>query len=334
MKNNLKRILFTMILFCFTFSVKAANYPIKTLIPIDTSATVDTDVFTYQDFIYNSSVDDRGNNTITFSQIINHTDKRMPVSINLLLFNGDKKNIGYLTYCSDKDLDSEYNQFKIDGGGSSAFSVNVSSRYFGIHEEKSGITTHDVKYSPSDVKYIAVMDDNKYCQVGGYNNYVGKSIDQILGNGEVSTSNTKDYSGLIKIIEFIAILAVIVGIGVLIYKILYPKFSSRKFNDFSKSSKENDSGDLQDFDLDDDGTNTDMKDDVIDLSYHDTANDGFKDISSSDNSNNMNDLINISQGEIIKEDERGFSVTNTEENTGDNNNSNDDGESDLSKFFR
>ena len=151
----------------------------------------------------------------------------------------------------------------------------------------------------------------------------------------VTSSNTKDYSGLIKIIVIIVVVAVAGGAGVLLFKILYPKLSSRKFEDFSRSSKEIDAGHFQELDLDDEGTKTDIGNDVIDLSYHDGSYDNSDNIVSSGNSsNNTNDLFNISQGEVIKDDEKEITVSNSDSSNQESNNSNEDGESDLSKFFR
>ena len=43
----------------------------------------------------------------------------------------NKKNIGFVTYCSDKDYSSNYSGFKLGSGKSNApFSISVVSKYF------------------------------------------------------------------------------------------------------------------------------------------------------------------------------------------------------------
>lgn len=114
MKKIFKKILFGCFIFSCFISVKAETYSVNTLFPIDTEATVETNSFTYQNMSFSSNLDDMGNATIYFQQIINRTDQKIPVSINVLLFNNDKKNIGFVTYCTNNDYDSSYNRFELD----------------------------------------------------------------------------------------------------------------------------------------------------------------------------------------------------------------------------
>lgn len=158
-------ILFMM--FFLPINVLAEEYQKMSLIPVDTVATVNTEKFSYQDFVYNSQVDANGNSIVSFGSISNNTISKSYVSINLLLFDGNKENIGFLTYCTAKDISSDFAGFKLEGNQSSAFSILVTSKYFA-----KGM-------SAKDVSYMAVMDENKYCQVGGYDNYKGLTIEQI-----------------------------------------------------------------------------------------------------------------------------------------------------------
>ena len=103
----MKKIMFyVLLLICFLSPsfVFAQDYQVKQLIPVDTSATVKTEKFTYQDLVFNSALDAKGNARITFGSIINNTVNKTPISINLLLFDSDQKNIGIVTYCTDKDI--------------------------------------------------------------------------------------------------------------------------------------------------------------------------------------------------------------------------------------
>ena len=154
------------------FPVNAANYETKTLIPVDTEATVNTELLSYENFIYHSVGDDKGNCEIEFGNITNNTDDKIPVSINLLLFNSSKKNIGYVTYCSERDVDSEYTGRLLSPHEALPFKITVSRRYV------------DGDYNAYETKYVAVLDENKYCQVGGYRNYVGQTLEEILAGKE------------------------------------------------------------------------------------------------------------------------------------------------------
>lgn len=180
----MKKLMLLLVLLLLPVMVYAEDYEVKTLIPVDTKASIKTEKFDYNNFVYNSSIDEKGNSLITFESIKNNKVIKSFVSINILLFDNNQKNIGYVTYCSDKDLDSKYADFEIPGKGSVPFSINVVSKYF--VEGKS----------TSDVKYISVLDDNKYCQIGGYDKYKGLTLDEIV-NG---VGNNKEESGISRFI--------------------------------------------------------------------------------------------------------------------------------------
>lgn len=207
----MKKIICCLFIFIVMFSplyVLAQDYQVNQLIPVDTSATVNTEKFNYQDFMYSSQLDGRGNARITFGSIHNNTASKVPVSINVLLFGEDQKNIGIVTYCANKDYGNNYEGFKLNGNQSAPFSINVvTNKYF-----------VDGK-GPKDVKYIAVLDENKYCRVGGYSNYEGLTIDEIVNGVAPSESSLSKYvkdfkdSGLIPMISTI----LVVFVGFVIY---------------------------------------------------------------------------------------------------------------------
>ena len=67
-----KLLLFIIVLFLFQFkNVYAEKYEQYSLIPIDTVATVHTESFEYNEFVFHSGIDDKGNGTITFNSIKN-----------------------------------------------------------------------------------------------------------------------------------------------------------------------------------------------------------------------------------------------------------------------
>lgn len=176
----MKKFIFLVILLLVPIMVYAEDYDVKTLIPVDTKASVKTEKFDYNNFVYNSN----GNGLITFEGIKNNYVTKSFVSINILLFGEDQKNIGFLTYCSDKDLDSNYADYELKGNSTAPFSIKVVSKYF--------VDGKGVK----DVKYISVLDDNKYCQIGGYDKYKGLTLDEIV-NG---VNNNKNNSSIDKFI--------------------------------------------------------------------------------------------------------------------------------------
>ena len=164
-----KLFLLEIFLFLLALPVYAETYELNTLIPVDTVATVHTEKFDYNELVFSSQLDEKGNSVLRFSSIHNKTVSKVPVSINVLLFNQDKTNVGFLTYCTDRDFSSQYSGFKLSSGQTAPFSIEVTSRYFSNDK------------SAKDVFYIAVMDENKYCQVGGYDKYIGQTLEEIVG---------------------------------------------------------------------------------------------------------------------------------------------------------
>ena len=173
-----KIIKYMLVIFVFYFliiiGVNAVEDQNK-LYSISESSSTATDTFTYNSmsYVYDQNSD---SSQFNFGSIVNNTDKSQYVSINILLFDKDKKNIGFATYCSEKDLDGEFSQFKIKGKESVPFNIKVSNKYF--VEEKSS----------KDIAYYSVLDENKYCHIGGYDKYAGLTLEEI-SKGKIS--NTK-----------------------------------------------------------------------------------------------------------------------------------------------
>lgn len=169
------------LIFLSYFNVYGLDKKNLTLVSNKSVSSFNTDTFNYKDISFSVS-DDRG--TFNFQSITNNTESKMPVSINILLFDNDKKNIGFVTYCSEKDYSSEYAQFMLKGQESTTFNINVAKRYF--IEGKS----------LSDFSYYAVLDDNKYCQIGGYEKYKGLTFDEIVAGKVFANNNKSDYQKL------------------------------------------------------------------------------------------------------------------------------------------
>ena len=167
---------------CVCLNVNAQSYKTGELIPVGTSATVDTDLFTYNDIVFNTT-----DGKVKFGSIRNNSNSKVPVSINILLFDKDKINIGFLSYCSTYDYSSDYSQVELGSKAVTPFYINVTKKYFHKEDEK---LRDDEIITYNDVSYIAVLDDNHNCNTGGPTKYKGLTIEKIL-NGEVN-SNAKE----------------------------------------------------------------------------------------------------------------------------------------------
>ena len=152
----------------------ARQYQITEPIPITDSATIETDLFTYTEFHYISKVEGKEYGRFVFDSITNKGTKSVPVSIDILLFDASQKNIGFVAYCTDEDVESDYAHKKLAAGTSMPFSINVSKRY--LIEDKTS----------EDVAYFAVLDENEYCHVGGKDKYAGLTLTEIVSEKVVS----------------------------------------------------------------------------------------------------------------------------------------------------
>ena len=204
-------------------NVYADDYKVNTLIPVNTVASVETDKFDYRNFTYNTAVDAKGNATLKFEAIQNNTLSKTAISINVLLFDENKKNIGFLTYCTDKDVSSDNAGFKIRANQAVPFTITVTSRYF-----VGG------KF-PKDVRYIAVRDENRYCQIGGYTNFKDLTIEEIVNGVEEEQPGLSfpDFSSYVNMTLVIILFAIIAVIGMIVgiiklFKSIKIKIPSKK----------------------------------------------------------------------------------------------------------
>ena len=216
MKRKIGLIAILVGLFIFSISVQALEYGVGKLIPVNELATVHTEKFDYMDFSYNSTVNEQGNGVLSFQKIRNNGISKTAVSMNILLFDKNKKNIGLISYCSDKDS-GEKSGFKISGGGEVDYSLLINSNY--IVDGKS----------PEDVSFIAVYDDNSFCSVNDKDKYVSQSIEEIMGEETVKSDKENFFTKLLKnenlVITIVIVISVIVFLALfgLILNVLYPK---------------------------------------------------------------------------------------------------------------
>lgn len=210
MKRFLKVLLFIFVFFCVA-NVNAQSYDIGTLIPVNNSATVETDTFTYNDINFNN-YDNSGYRLISFQSITRKSsgNSPIPISINVLLFDSNEKNIGYVTYCSEKDYDGDYSGYTIKSSQSSPFTIKLVKKYFVNKDD-----TLKSQYTFNDIAYYSVLDDNHFCKVGGYDKYKGLTLEQI-NSGELSNAKTKKTFNFSDIIPSISGGVLVIVISLLI----------------------------------------------------------------------------------------------------------------------
>lgn len=288
----MKKFLFLLFLLLVPVMVCAEDYDTKALIPVDTKASVKTEKFEYNNFIYNSSVDDKGNGLITFESIKNNYVTKSFISINILLFGEDQRNIGFLTYCTDKDLDSNYADYELKGNSSVPFSIKVVSKYF-----------VDGK-SSKDVKYISVLDENKYCQIGGYDKYKGLTLDEIV-NGVTTKKSENDIDRLIIELQEKGIMTIIIlglaGVIVLVVLIMIISHFMRKIKNNRLTKKK-------------EIVNEPMEE-TVDLTYDDVNND------------------TLEEDETVSMGEASTTIEEAKDDDEEINEKDEDDEEDLTSYF-
>lgn len=185
--NSINKFLMILLVLSTLFvgiDVYAGDYSIKELIPVEDEANVFSKTFNYTGVKFEADSSGRANGVLRFNSIVNNTSSKKTPSFNILLFDGTKKNIGFITYCGEKDYGSDNTMFYIPGKDAKPFSINVTSRYFGGNEKDYEGIVHE----PGEILYYSFFSDNSYCQIGGYTKYIGLTLEEITG-GEVNFDN-------------------------------------------------------------------------------------------------------------------------------------------------
>ena len=151
----MKKILFIIffIFVLFPVYVYADNYNEKELIPIEVSTTIKTDNFIYKNMIYKDG-------KIDFEYIKNKSVNEIPVSISVALFDKNKKNMGMVNYCDEN---------KILAYKESINNITLDVSNFSIALDKN----------VSDIKYIALWNDNITCKKSDSSEYIGQKIEEM-----------------------------------------------------------------------------------------------------------------------------------------------------------
>lgn len=225
MKKIFNLFMMVIIAFCFAINVYATDYTYKQIIPIDDTANVSTKTFDYTNVSYMPIADGRKYAIFNIGGITNKIDKSMPLSVNILIYDKNKKNIGFVTYCSDQDYDSDYSQHKVKAKETVPLSINIVDKYF-----VEGKTA-------ADIAYFSILDENVYCKIGGYDKYAGLTVEEIVKGGikqdkKGSTAKVKSFDAG----EFLKIFGIgfviCVGLGILLnalYKRMYAEMSFLAF---------------------------------------------------------------------------------------------------------
>lgn len=191
MKKIIKimKILLVLVFVLSSKSVYADSYKMMELIPKDKMVTIRGDQLLYKDI-------ELKDGKIVIGEIKNITDEKKSITISIGLFGSDRRNITIINYCSTEDA--------LETNG-------VTENYqIPIDEDK-----FDKDKTLGDVKYYAIIGENKSCRLGGAKEYVGEKISRInrLGNNALPSSVTM----LLNIVKYF-----IIGFVILfLYKFLF-----------------------------------------------------------------------------------------------------------------
>lgn len=181
--------------------VKENGYKTMELVPVENSINISGDNLDYTNINYNNVTSE-----LSIGSITNTTNKKIPISISIGFFDLSQKNVGIFNYCSDNDIETNYSGLQLTSKNSTSFSFIIDDEYL-----KDKINT-------TDIKYIAVMSDNKDCKVGGADSYLNKTIDQIEKKDSVDADK---YDGFLTLEQIIAQFTFVFIIFIVLSLVLY-----------------------------------------------------------------------------------------------------------------
>lgn len=181
--------------------VKAANYEIRELIPVNIETTIVTNVFSYRSFYFSGERTDQDYGNIVFKSIKNISDEERPISISIALFDENKKNIGTINYCSKDDSSAVAKTIK--SKEEIGYSIEVTKDYL-----------EDGKYV-KDIKYISILSDNLNCRSTGSDEFYGQTVEEIGQPKNTGLSDSAKFT--VKIMTVVVVILVIL----FLYKYLF-----------------------------------------------------------------------------------------------------------------
>ena len=221
-----KKYIIIILLFIFAcINVQARENAEKmTLMSVDTPFDIDTSVFEYKSIKYNPNFENQKYGVIDIDSIYNKTDKKKPISFNIMLFDNKMDCIGYVSYCSTKEIDTDYSQSYIKSKEKTAVIIPVDSKYL-----LKG-------YKKTDVAYMVFVDDNSACKINDKDKYAGLTLYSIE-TGKISKKYNKNSLenktneiiniGLPKFLEILLIIGFIYTVLSFIISDLYNKMFNK-----------------------------------------------------------------------------------------------------------
>ena len=176
------------------------------LVPVNSSLSQNQgSINTFEHYTYNTTqIYKQGNELYFYSNIKNNTSSIRSVCVEALLFDKNEKNIGVFNYSSAKDYETQYASKKLQSGETISFNYKIIDKYLADKD----------KNTLNDIAYYSILNDNEYCKVGGYDNYYGKTFNEIVSDIGTVKSGTKFDALVSKINKYIPIDGINVGIGV------------------------------------------------------------------------------------------------------------------------
>ena len=167
-------------------------------------------VNTFEHYTYDmTQIYKQGEDLYFYSNITNNTKDIKNISVEALLFDKNGKNIGVFNYCSSKDYETQFASKKMQPGETVSFTFKIVDKYLASD-----------KYKLSNVTSFSIIDDNQYCKVGGYSNYVGKTLDEIVSSTNEKPSGSK-FDKIVSIVNrYVPLDGLNVGFGVAIVVIV------------------------------------------------------------------------------------------------------------------
>ena len=206
MKRLLKTFIFLLTILIIN-NVYAANYELRELIPIDIETTIVTDHFSYQSFHYQSKDENDITNKshyLFFDNIKNISDKDLPVSISVALFDRERKNIGTINYCTSEKIENQEHPQILKSKEEMPFIIEITDEFLG-----KGKTL-------DDVKYISILSENINCRhKTGKDEYLGQTVEEIGIGKNTQIGSTAE--SLIQLLLFCGFLLLVL----FLYKYLF-----------------------------------------------------------------------------------------------------------------